>query len=183
MHHIDQRYSGDAAPTLTLTLPFDKRQKSRFRDRLDDGSEVTVTLERGSSLLEGDLLQTTEGCVVRVVAAEESLSVARSTDALTLCRAAYHLGNRHMPLQITPTELCYQHDHVLDEMVRHLGLQVTTEQRPFEPEPGAYGSGHAHVGGGHGHGKGHIHHHHGQSGPHGGQDESAPHGDGAHGHD
>ncbi len=161
MHHIEERYLGTEPATATLTLTFDRRQKSRFRSRLDNGNEVAITLERGTALRQGDLLRTTEGQVVRVVAAPETLSVARSTDPLTLCRAAYHLGNRHMPLQIGSTELCYQHDHVLDDMVRQLGLDVAVEERPFEPESGAYGSGHAHVGGGHSHGQGHIHHHHG----------------------
>src|SRR5690606_24377421 len=115
---------------------------------------------------EGELLQTTESRIVRVVAAAEALSVVRCGDRLTRCRAAYHLGNRHVPLQITSAELAYLHDHVLDIMVRQLGLEVVVEERPFEPEPGAYGSGHAHVGGGHGHGKGHIHHHHGNAHSH-----------------
>ena len=65
--------------------------------------------------------------------------------------ASYHLGNRHVPLQIAPGRLRYQHDHVLDDMVRGMGLEVTVEEAPFEPEPGAYGGHHTSHGHGHRH--------------------------------
>jgi len=84
---------------------------------------------------------------VQVLAAPERVSTVRCADPLLLARAAYHLGNRHVPLQIEAGFLRYQHDHVLDEMVRGLGLEVLIEQAPFEPEAGAYQSaphGHAH---------------------------------------
>jgi urease accessory protein len=151
---IEARYQGDTAPLWTLTLPFDIRQKSRLRVALDSGQEVAIQLERGTQLQHGDLLLTTCGKVVQVKGAPEDLSCVQSADVLTLTRAAYHLGNRHVALQIESGRLLYQHDHVLDAMLVQLGLDVTRVQRPFEPESGAYGTGHAHAVSGHSHGHG-----------------------------
>lgn len=137
----------------TLTLPFGDRQKSRLRTRLDDGREAGLTLDRGMVLRHGDCLRADDGMVVRVQAAPEAVSTAFSRDPLVVARACYHLGNRHVPLQIGDTWVRYLHDHVLDAMVAHLGLRVFTEHAPFEPEAGAYDS---HGAGGHGH----DHHHH-----------------------
>lgn len=136
-----------------LSLPYEQRIKSRLRTQLQDGQEVGVLLPRGSVLRDGDYLRAEEGGVVAVSAAAETLSVAYSKDGLLLARAAYHLGNRHMVIQIGADWVSYLHDHVLDEMVSQLGLDVQCEQRPFEPEAGAYG-GHVFHGGGDGH-----HHH------------------------
>jgi urease accessory protein len=148
------------APTLTLDLTWEQRQRSRLLVTLDDGREVGLLLPRGTSLRDGDVLQAEDGQTARVVAAPETLSCVDCPDALSLARAAYHLGNRHVPLRIESDCLCYQHDHVLDDLVRGLGLAVRCEERPFEPEPGAYhssasGSGHGH----HGHGHHHDHDH------------------------
>jgi urease accessory protein len=82
--------------------------------------------------------------VVEVRGAPERLSVVRSDDALELARAAYHLGNRHVPLQVLRGELRYQHDHVLDDMVRRLGLAVEERDAVFSPEGGAYLPAHEH---------------------------------------
>lgn len=123
----------------TLTLPFELRQKSRLRTWLDNGADVGLFLPRGAVLRHGDRLRTTTGLVVEVRAAAESVSTARTDDPLLLARAAYHLGNRHVPLQIDVGWLRYLHDHVLDQMVRDLGLAVVHEQAPFEPEAGAHG--------------------------------------------
>lgn len=129
----------------TLTLPFELRQKSRLLTRLDSGEEIFLSLSRGQVLRNGDHLLAEDGRVIEVRAAPEMVSVVSSGTALGLMRAAYHLGNRHVPLQITATWLRYVHDHVLDDMVNKMGLKVTAEQVPFEPEVGAYGShGHAH---------------------------------------
>jgi len=135
----------------SLTLPLESRSKSRLRVTLDDGREAGLFLPRGSSLRQGDLLRSEAGLVVEVHAAPESLPRVRCDDPLQLARACYHLGNRHVALQIEPGQLSYRHDHVLDEMVTGLGLQVVVEQAPFEPEAGAYGRhshthGHNHVG-------------------------------------
>ena len=129
---------------LTMTLPFDTRQKSRFRASLDDGQEVGVILPRGAVLREGDCLRAEKGAVVLIRAADETVSTIHVDDALLLARAAYHLGNRHVPLQITDKWLRYQHDHVLDDMVKQMGLDVVCEQAPFEPEAGAYGGSQGH---------------------------------------
>ena len=133
----------DALPAQsTLTLPFELRQKSRLRARLDSGEDVGLFLPRGTVLRHGDRLRTTCGRVVEVRAAPEAVSTARADDALLLARAAYHLGNRHVALQVGAGWLRYLHDHVLDRLVEELGLTVSGERAPFEPEAGAYGGDH-----------------------------------------
>jgi urease accessory protein len=128
--------------TGTLTLAFGDRRRSRLRAHLDDGREVALLLPRGSRLLDGDRLRDeTGGLVVAVRAAEETLSFLRTDDPLLLARAAYHLGNRHVPVQIGPGWLAYEHDHVLDGMIEEMGLTVTTRRAPFEPEAGGYRHG------------------------------------------
>jgi urease accessory protein len=128
----------------TLTLPFDQRQKSRQRARLDSGEEVGLTLARGRVLRGGDRLLASDTKVVLVQAQAEDVSTVPSQDAHALARVAYHLGNRHVPVQIGDGWLRYLHDHVLDDMVRALGLPVALHHAPFEPEAGAYGHGHGH---------------------------------------
>lgn len=128
-----------------LTLPFGDRQRSRLRTRLDSGEEVGLMLPRGRVLRDGDCLRASDGRVVVVRAAAETVSTASSEDAQLLARAAYHLGNRHMPLQVGNGWLRYRDDHVLDDMVRRLGLVVSKDEAPFEPEAGAYQGGHHHV--------------------------------------
>ncbi|MGA7802096.1 MAG: urease accessory protein UreE [Gammaproteobacteria bacterium] len=152
----------------TLTLPFGDRQKSRLRTRLDDGREAGLMLERGLVLRHGDCLRADDGTVVRVQAAPEAVSTAFSRDPLVVARACYHLGNRHVPLQIGDTWVRYLHDHVLDAMVEHLGLRVFAEHAPFEPEAGAY-DGHSEGAPAHDHHE----HHHGHGHPHHEQHNSA----------
>lgn len=135
----------DLEPSVSLT--WEQRTRSRLRVQLDDGRVAGILLPRGTVLREGDGLESAEGLRVRVRSAPEPLSLVASTDALLLARACYHLGNRHVALQIEPACLSYRHDHVLDELVRGLGLSVRTFAAPFEPEPGAYGGsaqGHQH---------------------------------------
>ena len=139
---IVERLSEGAPVQATLTLPFELRQKSRLRARLDSGEEVGLFLPRGTVLRHGDRLRATSGLVVEVRAAPETVSTARADDPLLLARAAYHLGNRHVALQLGSGWLRYPHDHVLDGMVRELGLDVICERLPFEPEAGVYGGGH-----------------------------------------
>ena len=127
-----------------LTLPFGDRQRSRLRTQLDSGEEVGLMLPRGRVLRDGDCLRANDGRIIEVRAAVEAVSTAHTEDMQLLARAAYHLGNRHMPLQVGPGWLRYRHDHVLDEMVMGLGLRVQTGQAPFEPEAGAYQGGHHH---------------------------------------
>ncbi len=127
-----------------LKLPFELRQKSRLRSRLEDGREVGLLLPRGTILRGGNGLRSSDGMVVEIRAAAEQTSCVVSGDHLLLLRAAYHLGNRHVPLQISASGLRYLHDHVLDEMMERMGLNVKSEFAPFEPEAGAYGGAHRH---------------------------------------
>jgi len=124
----------------SVCLRIDQRTKSRLKITLDNGAEAGLFLPRGQILRDGDLLESTDGMVIRVEAAAETVSTVHSSDAHSLARVCYHLGNRHVPLQIAATWARYQHDHVLDDMVAGLGLEVTIEQAPFEPEAGAYQS-------------------------------------------
>ncbi len=151
MIHLRRKLNAAAHCSTSVTLSLHERLKSRLRAVLDDGREAGIILERGESLKDGDCLVSNEGLAVRVVAARERLSTVVSDDPHLLARACYHLGNRHVALQIEPGRLCYLHDHVLDDLVRGLGLTVTVVDAPFEPEPGAYG--------GLGARRGHGHHH------------------------
>jgi urease accessory protein len=128
-----------------LVLPFTDRARSRLRAMLDNGEEAGLFLERGSVLRHGDLLLSDDGRVVEVQAAIEEVSTVHTDDGMMLARASYHLGNRHVALQIGPGWLRYIHDHVLDDMLRGFGLEVQVERAPFEPEGGAYvANAHAH---------------------------------------
>jgi urease accessory protein len=142
----------EAAADARLVLAYHDRRRCRQRAQLDSGEEIALLLPRGTVLRAGDRLATDDGSIVAVVAAPESLSVATCPDPLLLARAAYHLGNRHVPLQIEAGRLSYRHDHVLDHLVQSLGLLVTATEGPFEPESGAY-QGHA----AHDHASGHHH--------------------------
>jgi len=126
--------------TGVLSLPFERRQKSRFRHHLNDGREVAVMIARGQVLRDGDgLMSSDRTCWVRIQAAPEQVSTARAANAHLLSRACYHLGNRHVALEIGVGYIRYLHDHVLDTMLDGLGLTVMVELVPFEPEAGAYG--------------------------------------------
>jgi len=147
---IESRAAAGTPASERLSLSFELRCKSRLRTRLESGEEVGLFLERGSVLRAGDRLLGADGRVVEVAAAAESIHEARAGDPLLLAKAAYHLGNRHVPVQVGPGFLRFGRDHVLAEMARGLGLEVTDAEAPFEPESGAYGGhgGHAHP---HGH--------------------------------
>lgn len=151
---ITHRLLHARAPDLRLVLPYELRSRSRFRTKLADGEEVGVKLPRGQILRGGELLEATDGRIVEVVAASETVSVAKSNDPQLLARAAYHLGNRHVALEIGTGWLRYGHDHVLDEMLSGLGLDLSVECAPFEPEAGAYHGAGGHL---HGHAPSHIH--------------------------
>ncbi|HKO93389.1 MAG TPA: urease accessory protein UreE [Polyangiaceae bacterium] len=143
----------DAASKVddTLTLPFELRQKSRLVADLDSGRQILLQLPRGTVLRHGARLRASDGSVVEVRAAQETLSVVESQSPIELARAAYHLGNRHVPLQIDAHGLRYQHDHVLDHMLEGLGLEPRVVDAPFEPEHGAYGHGTAQAASAHPH--------------------------------
>jgi urease accessory protein len=152
MRKILEKISPSVQAKVAVTLEHADRQKSRGLLRLDDGTEAALILERGSGLRHGDRLLADDGVVVAVEAAREGLSIVTSSDPLDLMRAAYHLGNRHIPVQIEALRLAYLHDHVLDDMVRELGFNVAFAAERFEPESGAYG-------GREGHGHAHLHRH------------------------
>jgi len=145
--------AGSAQTDLRLELSIDQRIRSRLRVTLSDGQDAGLDLARGEILRGGQILSNEEGVLVEVVAAAEPLSVVRTDDPLLKARVCYHLGNRHVPLEINDDYVSYQHDHVLDDMVKGLGADVSYEKLPFEPEAGAYG------GSSHGHSHGHSHSH------------------------
>ena len=128
----------------TLTLGYDARCKSRLAATLDTGEDVAVLLPRGTVLRDGDVLVADDGALVRVAAAPETVLLVRAADPLTLMRAAYHLGNRHVPVQVGEGWLRLGADHVLEEMLKGLGARVSRLEAPFEPEAGAYHPHHRH---------------------------------------
>jgi len=152
---VTQRLDQPLPAQATLSLPFELRQKSRLRAALDNGEEVGLMLPRGLVLRGGDCLQAENGLVIKLIAAPEPVSTVSAPDIQTLLTACYHLGNRHIPLQITSKWLRYLQDHVLDEMVLTLGLTVIHEMAPFEPVAGAYH--HSHQQDSHEHGHSHSH--------------------------
>jgi len=141
----------------TLTLDWDLRQKSRFDCHDGQGRHIGVFLPRGTVLRGGDVLVAENGDLLHIrAAAQPVLRIQAHPDRgspFDLVRAAYHLGNRHVPIELQPDHLKIEPDHVLADMVRQMGLLVTSEDDSFEPEAGAYGdhgaSGHSHQGGSH----------------------------------
>lgn len=129
-----------------VTLDFESRTRSRGKTCSRAGEEVAWFFERGEYLRQGDCLISEEGRHILVTAAPEPVSKVVSTDPHLITRVAYHLGNRHVPLQVSRDCLLYQPDYVLDDMVRQLGADVSLETLPFQPEDGAYRSagGHHH---------------------------------------
>jgi urease accessory protein len=157
-----------------LELPFDSRQKSRLRAKLASGEDVALMLPRGEILRGGDLVTASDGRVIEIVSQSENLVHIEAKTAQDLAKVAYHLGNRHVPVEVGDGYLRIAADHVLEDMVKKLGARVSTLQGPFEPEAGAYGGGHRHDEMGHG-GKihefghephGHDHDHHGHDHDH-----------------
>jgi urease accessory protein len=141
---IRQRVAPQDRHDDLLVLPFDRRQKSRLRTRLESGTEVGLFLERGTMLRDGDFLRTDNDLLVRVVAAVEPVYLVHCESPFQLMRAAYHLGNRHVPLEIGDGWLKLKRDSVLRDMLLGLGATVSEAELPFDPEAGAYGGGHTH---------------------------------------
>ncbi|WP_431258828.1 urease accessory protein UreE [Roseateles chitinivorans] len=158
----------------SVTLDWDTRQKSRFQVADSQGRELGVFLPRGTTVRGGDVLVAEDGSLVRVVAAPQALLRITACTAhgspFDLIRAAYHLGNRHVQIELKPDHLKIEPDHVLADMLRAMHLIVNEVEEGFEPEAGAYaagGHGHAHA---HDHGKEHSHdaaHDHGHEHSHG----------------
>ena len=170
-----ERCDDDSPPAGVARLPFDLRQRSRLRVEVIEGSlaggVVGFDLPRGTILRSGDRVRCASGEVLRIEAAAEALAHVVAGSAPELARIAYHLGNRHVPVQVGDGWLRLQADGVLETMVAGLGAAVTRVDAPFEPEAGAYG----HAGHGHSHGDS-------RDGSHGdSHDDSTPAGD-AHRH-
>jgi urease accessory protein len=145
-----------------VSLSFDLRQKSRIRVTMQSGNEAALYMQRGTILRGGDFLRADTGEVVEVIAADQAVMKVTATASKSLTRASYHLGNRHVPLEIGDGWLKLETDSVLKDMLLGLGVEVEELQAPFEPESGAY------AGGGH-------HHHHDDEHSH---DHVHPHEDG-----
>ncbi len=149
MRTIDKRLNGKLAAVLvkrapTLTLAFDTRCKSRLAATLDNGEDVALVMPRGTVLADGDMRVADDGGFVRVVAAAENVLVVRAPSVRMLTRAAYHLGNRHTPVEVGGDYLKLEADPVLEDMLKRLGCLVAHESQAFQPETGAYGGGHKH---------------------------------------
>ena len=152
----------------TVELDWDVRQKSRFDATDSSGRKLGVFLARGTVVRGGDVLVASDGSLIRVIAAPQA--VLRITPCpshgspFDLIRAAYHLGNRHVQIELQSDHLKIEPDSVLAEMLRSMHLIVNTVEEAFEPEGGAYGSHHGGSGHSDGHGHGHSHDHdHGHS--------------------
>ena len=170
----DERVGG--VEPLRLLLTADQRTSLRGHRVSACGRDLVLQLPRGAALQPGEWLSTASGDgLVRVEAAPETLLLVRSPDPLALLQAAYHLGNRHVAMELHPGELRILEDSVLADLLRQRGLAVDTVLAPFEPEAGAYAGGHSHSSGhahshGHGHGPSPDHGH-----SHGASPSSDPH--------
>jgi urease accessory protein len=143
----------------TVELDWDVRQKSRFDATDSLGRQLGVFLPRGTLVRGGDVLLAEDGSMIKVIAAPQAVlritPCASHGTAFDLTRAAYHLGNRHVPIELKPDHLKIEPDHVLADMLRAMHLIVDEVQEAFEPEGGAYSAGgHGH---GHSHAAGHSH--------------------------
>lgn len=158
MRRLPSPAAGAEEPTgMQLPLTAEQRTVLRGRRRTLCGRDVLLQLPRDGALRPGDRLTDESGGVqVAVVAAVESLLRVQASSALELLQAAYHLGNRHVALELHEKELLLLEDSVLQQMLESRGLLVSHCERPFLPEGGAYGGGHSHS---HGHGHSHSHSH------------------------
>ena len=133
-HDVDDR----------VILDSDVREKGRFKVVSEKGEEVRVFLERGKTLLVGEVLKTECGKLVEIIGAQESVIKARCDDWETFSKACYHLGNRHVKVQVEHLCLTIKPDYVLEDMLVQLGLTIEKTDAVFIPESGAYSGGHHH---------------------------------------
>jgi urease accessory protein len=171
----------------TLQLDWDVRQKSRFEATDSQGRALGVFLPRGTVVRGGDVLVAEDGSMVRVIAAPQPVLVITHCPEhgtpFDLMRAAYHLGNRHVPIELQPDHLKIEPDHVLADLLHSMHLIVREDNAAFEPEGGAYGNAGAHAHAGHGHAdQDHGHDHDDVHEQKQGHDHGA-HGHEHHGHD
>jgi len=143
---IASRADAGAAPSDRVRLTYEERMRTRLLARLESGLEATIDLARGSVLKPGDCLLASDGRIVEVCPALEPLLHVAVADPLTLARAAYHLGNRHVAVELRPEALRVGDDGVLERLLRGLGLEPVRIEAPFAPEGGAYGHSHTHLG-------------------------------------
>jgi urease accessory protein len=150
--------SWQAAPADHITLSYDERHRRRLRFLAAAGTEFLLDLPRTTVLHGGDGLQLEDGRIILVAAAAEPLLEVRAGDADQLARLAWHIGNRHLPAQITTGRILIREDSVIEDMLKGLGAAVRHVAEAFTPEPGAYDSSHSvvfapgHSAHGHGHG-------------------------------
>lgn len=121
-----------------VQLSFDDRKRGRLKLTTVNGVEIGIQIERGQVLRDGSWLSTDSGELLQVLGLAEDVSSSYVDDGTLFARACYHLGNRHVPLQVGDGFLRYQRDYVLDDMLKGLGLELVHEQAVFEPENGAY---------------------------------------------
>lgn len=148
---------------FSVSLDLDTRILSRIITSDGKGNEICIKVDRGLVLEDGTLLANEDGQVLQVLAAFENLSIVKAANLIELAKLAYHLGNRHVVLEVNDEGyLAYQTDHVLDDMVQKLGGILTHESRKFAPEKGAYAHHHSHDHEHHDHHEHdhHEHHHH-----------------------
>ena len=148
----------------SVVLDWDTRQKSRFDTDDSQGRVLGVFLPRGTAVRGGDVLVAEDGSLIKVIAQPQPVMritpCAEHGSRFDLVRAAYHLGNRHVQIELTPEHLQIEPDHVLAEMIRMMHLDVVELLAPFEPEGGAYASHASHAShAGHDHDHGHAHDH------------------------
>jgi urease accessory protein len=135
--------NSDAVVSFTLPMTAVDRTRSRHRLETDAGEMLNLHLPRGTVLRDRDLLQSEDGsCLVLVTAKPEPVLTVRASTPLLLLRAAYHLGNRHVSLEVADSYVRFSPDSVLQGMLEKMGLEVTEEIVPFQPEIGAYGHSH-----------------------------------------
>ena len=137
--------SWDSSPLDKVVLDYKDRFIRRKMLTGQKGTEVLVSLESTVSLNEGDGLKLSDGQIVEVVAAVETVIEIRAGDSCSLARLAWHIGNRHTPCQIEDEFLLILHDHVMEDMLKKLGASTSQARRPFTPEGGAYGHGRTHA--------------------------------------
>jgi len=129
-------------PLLTLSLTAEERTRTRHRFDAPGGQTLVFRLSRGSVIQNGDFLKAESGELIEILAKPEPVLTVLANETLTLLRVAYHLGNRHVPVEITPDYLHLKPDSVLAEMLIHLGVEIKEEIKPFQPEAGVYGDHH-----------------------------------------
>lgn len=134
----DPHYIGE------LTLPYDGRYRRRGLLTTDQGEEILLDLAEATELRDGDALVLEDGRHILIRAAPERLTEVRGADAHRLLRLCWHLGNRHLPVQVEASRLLIRHDHVIEDMLVGLGATLRPVTEPFSPEGGAYGHGRTH---------------------------------------